>query len=36
MHAAHYSGWPSGINGLRVLQELVEEKGLTFSVDQES
>jgi 4-carboxymuconolactone decarboxylase len=30
IHAAHYSGWPSGMNGLRVLHELMEERGLSF------
>jgi 4-carboxymuconolactone decarboxylase len=33
MHAAHYSGWPCGVNGLRVLQELAEEQNLDFSSD---
>ena len=31
IHAAHYSGWPTGMNGLRVLHELAEEQGLKFS-----
>lgn len=30
IHVAHYAGWPTGMNGLRVLQELVAERGLTF------
>ena len=30
IHIAHYAGWPTGMNGLRVLQEVVEAKGLTF------
>tara|TARA_Y100000588_G_C14208276_1_gene905583 strand:+ start:1191 stop:1565 length:375 start_codon:yes stop_codon:yes gene_type:complete len=33
IHVAHYSGWPSGMNGLSVLTELVEEMGLSFSED---
>lgn len=28
IHAAHYSGWPSGMNGLRVLQDTLDERGL--------
>ena len=31
IHVAHYSGWPNGVNGLRVLGEVVEEQGLSFS-----
>ncbi len=31
IHAAHYSGWPSAMNGLNVLQELIEEQGLEVS-----
>lgn len=31
MHIAHYSGWPTGINGLSVLNTVVEEMGLAFS-----
>ena len=30
IHAAHYSGWPSAMNGLRVLQELLDEENLTL------
>jgi alkylhydroperoxidase/carboxymuconolactone decarboxylase family protein YurZ len=33
MHAAHYCGWPSGINGLRVLQEVADEQGLKFPTE---
>ena len=28
IHAAHYSGWPSGMNGLRVLQDALDERGI--------
>ena len=31
IHTAHYAGWPTGVNGLRVLGEVVEEQGLSFS-----
>ena len=31
IHVAHYTGWPNGVNGLRVLGEVVEEQGLSFS-----
>jgi 4-carboxymuconolactone decarboxylase len=31
MHIAHYSGWPAGMNGLAVLNSVVEEMGLSFS-----
>ena len=31
IHVAHYAGWPTGVNGLRVLGEVVEEQGLSFS-----
>lgn len=31
IHAAHYSGWPTAMNGLTVLHELAEELGLSFS-----
>ena len=31
MHVAHYSGWPSGMNGLNVLNTVVEEMGLSFT-----
>ena len=31
MHTAHYAGWPCTVNGLRVLQELADELGLSFS-----
>ena len=30
IHVAHYAGWPTGMNGLRVLQEVVESRGLDF------
>ena len=30
IHIAHYAGWPTGMNGLRVLQEVVNEQGLEF------
>ena len=30
IHATHYSGWPSGMNGLRILQDLADERGLPF------
>ncbi len=30
IHAAHYSGWPNGVNGLTVLQEVIEEEGLAM------
>ncbi len=30
IHAAHYSGWPSCMNGLSVLQELADDDGLDF------
>ncbi len=30
IHVAHYAGWPTGMNGLRVLQEVVAERGLSF------
>ncbi|MEM7292392.1 MAG: carboxymuconolactone decarboxylase family protein [Pseudomonadota bacterium] len=30
IHVAHYAGWPTGMNGLRVLGEVVESRGLTF------
>lgn len=34
IHAAHYSGWPSAMNGLAVLHDLAEEEGLTFSSEE--
>lgn len=30
IHVAHYAGWPCGMNGLRVLTEVVESAGMTF------
>ena len=30
IHAAHYCGWPCGINGLSVLQDVADELGLAF------
>ncbi len=33
IHAAHYSGWPSAMNGLRALQEVADELGLEFDVE---
>ena len=30
IHAAHYSGWPKGMNGLAALEEVLEEKELTM------
>ena len=33
IHVAHYSGWPSGMNGLQVLQELADEQGFELSPD---
>ena len=31
IHAAHYAGWPSTMNGLKVLQDFVDDNGLEFS-----
>lgn len=31
IHVAHYAGWPTGMKGLSVLEEVVVEKGLSFS-----
>ena len=31
IHVAHYAGWPAGMNGLQVLQDVVTELGLEFS-----
>ena len=33
IHTAHYSGWPSAMNGLRILQELADEQGLEFDIE---
>ena len=30
IHVAHYAGWPAGMNGLQVLQEVAAEQGLVF------
>ena len=30
IHAAHYCGWPSGVNGLSVLQALIDEENLSL------
>ena len=34
IHVAHYAGWPTGMNGLRVLQEVVTAKGLKFEAEE--
>ncbi|MEM7120096.1 MAG: carboxymuconolactone decarboxylase family protein [Pseudomonadota bacterium] len=31
IHVAHYAGWPTGMNGLAALEEVMAEKGLSFS-----
>ena len=31
IHLANYSGWPSAMNGLRILQEVAKEAGLEFA-----
>lgn len=33
IHVAHYAGWPTGMNGLTALEEVMAEKGLSFSGD---
>ncbi len=33
IHVAHYAGWPTGMNGLAALEEVMAEKGLAFSDD---
>ena len=35
IHAAHYSGWPKGMNGLAALEEVMEEKDLAFANSSE-
>ena len=30
IHVAHYAGWPAGMNGLQVLQDVAAEQGLVF------
>ncbi len=35
IHVAHYAGWPCGMNGLRVLQDVVESQGLSFAAAEE-
>ena len=34
-HIAHYASWPTGMNGLRVLQEVVAARGLDFEEESE-
>ena len=34
IHAAHYSGWPTAMNGLRVLHELSEKDGFEFAPEK--
>ncbi len=31
IHVAHYAGWPTGMNGLAALEEVMAERDLTFS-----
>ncbi len=31
IHSAHYSGWPSAMNGLNVLQQFADENSLSFN-----
>lgn len=33
IHAAHYSGWPKGMNGLGALEEVLDEKGIGMHGD---
>lgn len=30
IHVGHYAGWPTGMNGLAALEEVMAEQGLTF------
>ena len=30
IHVTHYAGWPTGINGLKILGEVLEEKGIEY------
>lgn len=34
IHVTHYGGWPTGINGLKVLGEVLEEKGIAYPGDE--
>lgn len=31
IHVAHYAGWPTGMNGLAALEEVMAERDLSFS-----
>ena len=33
IHVTHYAGWPTGINGLKVLGEVLEEQGIAYPGD---
>lgn len=34
IHVTHYAGWPTGINGLKVLGEVLKEQGIDYPRDE--